>query len=99
MRYDGVMARRYFKLGTIESRIKGGKMSQQCRRENPEKYRQLGCNVKKEFITPAYSAEFAEVIGIILGDGAISNYQVRISLDQHRDKEYADFVTDIMGLY
>ena len=89
---------KHFKLGTIESRIKGGKISQQHRREDPEKYRQLGCNVKKVFATPPYSVEFAEVIGIILGDGAISKYQVRISLDRHRDKEYAKFVTDLMGV-
>ena len=92
------MAQKIFKLGTIESKIKGGKMSQQRRREDPEKYRQLGCNVRKIFKPPRYSKELAEVIGIILGDGSISKYQVRISLDRHRDREYAEFVTDAMGI-
>jgi hypothetical protein len=90
------MAQKYFKLGTIESRIKGGKISQQRRRENPEKYRQLGCKIRKNFIRPPYSTYFAELIGIILGDGTISNYQVRVTLDRHRDKEYADFVKNLM---
>lgn len=91
------MVEKYFKLGTIKSRIKGGKISQQRRREDPEKYRQLGCFVRKEFPMPSYSTELAEAIGIILGDGAISNHQIRISLDLHRDREYAEFVTDLMG--
>lgn len=95
-RYDFDMAQKLFKLGTIESRIKGGKVSQQRRRENPEKYRALGCIVKKKFITPSYSKDLAELAGIILGDGAISNYQVRITLDRNRDKEYADFVVQLM---
>ena len=86
------MSRPNLKLGTIEGRIKGGRVSQQRRREDPEKYRRLGCNVKKEFITPPYSESFAELVGIILGDGAISKYQVRVTLDRNRDREYADFV-------
>lgn len=88
---------KYGNIGTREGRIKGGMVAQQRRREDPEKYRQLGCNIRKVFETPAYSREFAEVVGIILGDGAISDHQVRISLDCHRDKEYAEFVKDLMG--
>ncbi|MDR3582721.1 MAG: LAGLIDADG family homing endonuclease [Candidatus Pacebacteria bacterium] len=91
------MAQKRFELGTIESRIKGGKISQQRRREDPEKYRKSGCFTRKEFVTPPYSTELAEVIGIILGDGAISGYQIRISLDRHRDRKYADFIVDLMG--
>ncbi len=89
------MAQKIFKLGTIDSRIKGGKISQQRRREYPEKYRALGCKVKKVFIQPEYSTAFAEFIGIVLGDGAISNYQVRITLDRYRDREYANFVKNL----
>jgi hypothetical protein len=83
-------------LGTLESRIKGGKISQQRRRENPEKYRKLGCIVRKNFVVPKYSETFAELVGIILGDGAISRYQVRISLDSNRDKGYMPFVAGVM---
>ena len=87
---------KFFKLGTIESRIKGGNISQERRRQDPEKYRSLGCKVRKVFRAPEYSAAFAELVGIILGDGAISNYQVRITLDRWRDRDYAVFVADLM---
>jgi hypothetical protein len=95
--HDQLMTLRRFKLGTIESRIKGGKISQQRRREDPEKYRKLGCNARKEFAIPAHSEQFAELVGIILGDGMINRYQVKITLDRNRDKEYADFVAELMG--
>ena len=35
-------------VGDIESRRKGGKISQARRRENPEFYKSLGCNVRKD---------------------------------------------------
>ena len=82
--------------GTPEGRIKGGRISQERRRKDPEKYRQIGCNVKKVFLRPSYSEKFAELVGIILGDGAISNYQVRVSLDRDVDRQYATFVRKLM---
>ncbi len=87
---------KYGHLGTPEGRIKGGKVSQQRRREDPEKYRALGCNVRKEFALPPHSEKLAELVGIILGDGTISDYQVKIFLDRIRDEEYAVFVADLM---
>lgn len=78
---------------TTKGRIIGGTTSQLRRRENPEKYRRLGCVVRKKFKLPRYSEDFAEIIGIILGDGAINNYQVRISLDRKVDRDYALFVS------
>ena len=83
-------------LENLQSRIKGGEVSQRRRRENPEKYRKLGCIVRKDFFVPRYSESLAELIGIILGDGAISKYQVRISLESNRDKYYIPFVADLM---
>lgn len=87
---------KYGFIGTINDKIKGGMVSQQRRREDPEKYRRLGCIVKKDFIVPHYSEALAELVGIILGDGAINDYQVRITLDRNRDKEYAEFVAKLM---
>lgn len=82
--------------GTPEGRSRGGRISQERRRKNPEKYRQVGCNVKKIFFKPSYSEKLAELVGIILGDGAISNYQVRVSLDRNVDRQYATFVRKLM---
>ena len=86
----------YGLLGTIKDRVKGGRVSQQHRREYPEKYRRLGCIVKKEFQIPHHSEKLAELMGIIMGDGSINDYQVRITLDRNADREYAVFVQNLM---
>lgn len=91
-----VVAEKYGGPGTPEGRVKGGRISQEQRRRNPEKYRQAGCNIKKVFLKPPYSEKFAELVGILLGDGAISNYQVRVSLDRNVDRQYATFVRNLM---
>lgn len=50
----------YGDLGTPEGRRKGGINSQLRRKENPEKYRLLGCNLRKKFKIEKSSIEFAE---------------------------------------
>lgn len=86
----------YGPVGTVEDRRKGGKISQANRRDDPEKYRRMGCNVRKIFNKPSYSEELAEMVGIIMGDGSISNYQIRVTLDRKVDREYALFVSKII---
>lgn len=86
----------YGLLGNKESRRKGGIISQQRRRENPEKYRLLGCNVRKNFAPLRESIALAETIGIVLGDGGITNSQLRITLDRTTDRKYAFFVKKLM---
>lgn len=78
--------------GTPESRKKGGLVSQQRRRENPEYYRRLGCIVRNEFKTPKPSMALAEFVGIMLGDGAITDSQVTISLSLKNDVQYGEYV-------
>lgn len=86
----------YGLLGNQESRRTGGLVSQQRRRENPEKYRVLGCNVRKEFKIEAPTVEFAELAGILLGDGGISNTQVRITISALVDRQYAKFISKLV---
>ena len=86
----------YGSTTTIEDRQRGGKISQARRRADPEKYRLLGCNVRKIFKKPKYSVELAEIIGIILGDGCLSDYQVIVTLDRKVDYDYAFFVSDLL---
>lgn len=81
--------------GTPEGRIRGGIMSQLRRREDPEKYRLLGCNLRKAFKISGASVEFAEAVGIILGDGAITNNHLRVTVSSMVDKPYADFIKDL----
>lgn len=79
--------------GTPEGRRKGGLMSQLQRKANPEKYKLLGCKLRKGFKVIKPSEEFAEVAGIILGDGGITNNQLRISVSSIVDREYAKYIT------
>lgn len=87
----------YGHLGTAEGRKKGGVISQLRRKENPEKYRLLGCNIRKEFRIDKPTTAFAEVAGIILGDGAITDYQVRVTLSNLVDQPYALFVKSLFS--
>lgn len=83
--------------GTPKGRRMGGLMSQRNRRKNPEIYRALGCIMPKTFRMPKYSNDLAELFGIFLGDGSITNGQVRVSLDRFSDRLYAIFVARLMG--
>lgn len=81
--------------GTPDGRSKGGKVSQLRRKENPDYYNLLGCNLRKEIQTLKLSTKFAEVAGIILGDGGISNYQLRITVSSIVDREYARYIINL----
>ena len=48
------------------------------------------------FKKPKYSTELAEFVGIILGDGGISDRQVTITLHRITDKDYSQFVRKII---
>ena len=85
----------YGSFGTEGGRRKGGINSQLRRRENPELYKLFGCNVRKEFKINQPSVLFAEAAGIILGDGGITDYQLRITLSSLVDGPYAAFVISL----
>ncbi len=53
-------------------------------------------NVSLPIKTPKLSAELAEFIGIILGDGGISKYQVTVTLHHVDDKEFMKFVVNLI---
>ena len=77
---------------TREDVTKGGHISQVRRSENPEYYRALGCNVPTEFVIPPYSCDLAEFVGIVLGDGGLTDGQCEISLHMIDDRDYARHV-------
>jgi transcriptional regulator with XRE-family HTH domain len=77
-----------------ERRRKGGRISQQRRHEEPERYPQLD-SYQKQIIHAPKSQELAEFIGIMLGDGGIWQYQATITLNLHEEREYAEFVADL----
>lgn len=45
--------------------------------------------------SPKPSIKLAELVGILMGDGGISTYQITISLNKETDAEYIDFVCSL----
>lgn len=50
----------------------------------------------KHFKKPEFSNELAEFVGILLGDGGIQKYQIKISLNLKKDREYAKYVIKLI---
>ncbi len=53
--------------------------------------------VARQIRKPKYSAELAEFVGIVLGDGCITRYQIMITLHHIDDKEYGKFVKRLVS--
>lgn len=89
--------KRYGNPGTPEGRRKGGLRSQELRMLYPERYPKVSRRlfIRKEIKIPAYSDLLAEFVGIILGDGGITNHQVTVSLNYTRDAEYILYVISL----
>jgi intein/homing endonuclease len=60
--------------------------------EREGKYKDFPITRSKIIRKPKYSKELAEFVGIVLGDGGISQYQVVITLHAVDDKAYGNFV-------
>jgi hypothetical protein len=88
--------KKYGSPGTIKGRIKGGKISQQNRRIDPEKYRKLGCKVANVFKITKKSPLLAEFIGIVLGDGGLTRSQCQITLNRKDDALYTKELIQII---
>jgi len=53
-------------------------------------------NVSKSIEKPHFSKELAEFVGIMMGDGGITRYQIKVSLNREDDKEYGYFVENLI---
>lgn len=82
----------YGSPGTPEGRRKGGLASYRAYRLDPQKYLETGFIGPKDIDYPRKSSLLSELVGIILGDGGITRYQVTVSLNNRTDREYAHFV-------
>lgn len=97
--------RRHFELygspATATGRSLGGRNAQKRFRSNPDYFRSLGIAVRKPVTHPHLSADLAELIGIMLGDGGMTNAQVKVSFNE-LDAAYADHVrrliTSVLGV-
>lgn len=90
-------ARRRYELygnpGTPEGRLLGGKISSTRQRKNLN-----SPFTRKKIHEPPYSADFAECVGIILGDGGITSRQLSISLHKKDDFLYSKYVVKPLSL-
>ena len=86
----------YGNPGTVEGRIAGGKISQYRFSKNPEYARKVGFKIRNIILCPKDSELLAEFMGILLGDGGITNQQVTISLNSKTEVAYAGFVTKLI---
>jgi len=84
----------YGNPGTPESRRKGGRTSLRRRREHPEWYDD-NFIIRKPIKIPAQSLELAELVGILLGDGHITNTQVIVYGNLVTEVEYSRFVASL----
>ncbi|MBI2326952.1 hypothetical protein HYU92_01420 [Candidatus Curtissbacteria bacterium] len=75
-------------LGTPEGRRRGGL--------NGIKKRRVLGNLAKNINIPEENENLAEFIGILLGDGGLSNFQCVIYLNSEVDEEYVFYVRDLI---
>jgi len=85
----------YGNPGTFEGRRKGGAASSLKFRNNPKLASKSGFILRKHIVRPPQSALLAEFLGIILGDGSITDGQVRIYANRKTDGDYAHFIKKI----
>ncbi len=82
--------RLYGNLGTLEGRKKGGLVS--------IKKHKKGGNFKtlKSITIPRNSEKLAELLGILMGDGHLSEYQVSVTTNSKTDREHASFSCELI---
>lgn len=85
--------RKYGNFGTQEGRRLGGIRSFATHRKLKDKF----ITIAKQINIPADNEKLAEFLGILVGDGHLSDYQVSIYMNSISDKEYADFVQKLIG--
>lgn len=78
--------------GTPDGRSKGGKVSWLKRKGNLDLWKKY----TNSFKNPRESRYLAEFVGIMLGDGNLSEYQCTVYLNSETDKEYAMYVKKLI---
>lgn len=94
-------SRKYGNPGTKEGRKKGGRATSEKFSSNPTLAIRRGFIIRKNIECPKQSTRLAELIGIILGDGGVANYQVVVTLEKTNVK-YLSYIKklfeDLFGL-
>lgn len=82
--------KKYGNIGTVESRKLGAQRAAATHRK-----RKTGFFIAKDIYLPRLSSKLAEFIGILLGDGGITQRQVSITLHKKDDQEYIHYVKNL----
>lgn len=77
-------------LSTPEGRSLGGKNSYKNRKNK------LDIFTKKEITEPRQNEQFAELVGILIGDGSVTRYQVSIATSSLVDYKYSLFTAELI---
>lgn len=88
---SAVRAERHGPLGTYESRRLGGRNSYAARKSNPR-----DIFSRKVIVKPEQDVLLAEFIGIMIGDGNMTNYQISIALSSLVDVKYSRYVVGLV---
>jgi len=91
-----VVARVIFKNNNQKEFLRGVKTISGLSNKELASICQVGCNVRKEFSVTKPTVDFAGAAWIILGDGSITQCQVRITLGMKTDPLYASFVSNLI---
>jgi len=86
----------YGNPGTPEGRRKGGLATCLKFKNNPTLAKKSGFIIRKQIFTPTKTPLLAEFIGIVLGDGGVTDYQVKIFTNSKTDLEHAYFIKKIV---
>lgn len=84
---------KYSQLGDALSRAKGGQASYEKR-----KFLQNDIFARTNIAKPKQSSNLAEFIGIMIGDGNISPYQVSIAVNMTDDADYVIYISQLVEI-
>ena len=82
--------------GTPEGRRKGGLTTMSKFMHNPELAKKLGLRIIKDIKRPKRGLQLAEFVGIVLGDGGLTDYYLKITFNRDTDAEHADFMKELI---
>lgn len=81
----------YGNLGTPEGRSRGGLRSWQTHKKNPS-----SPFIARGILHPKRSIRLAELVGAVLGDGSLTEYQLILYSNLITDRTYSDFLYDLI---
>ena len=88
----------YGNPGTPKGRRQGGMASRKKFFSDPTLAEKMKFKLRKKMEYPSKSSLLAEFAGILLGDGGIrGDHQVTISFNTKTDKEYANYIQEVIG--